>query len=307
MRQHQFQQDPAKLVVVQEHVVRPFQPETAYALSAGGAVRAGDVRGTVLRAVRRIRRRARHVRRCVRARRPHLCADIVDGLHRGQSGDHLQPAVDAGVGHQRLRQHRGERHHRRLPRQAHPLPSEPAMAGGLAIGHDHGDGWRIVGIRNPVAKHSRSAGARRGDLGPCNIRTRGINRRPCPGQQPAGHRIRRIHLVEPQHPVGGAAGTRQTPHCLNIVPVHGSTLSPLPSAPRAHVEAGRRRSGRHRRRFDPRGTRRSFCEGTAAHCTIAIHDRAFQCGYDACRRRPTPCIHSWERSHRYCRRTARRA
>ena len=40
MRQHQFQQDPAKLVVVQEHVVRPFQPETAYALSAGGAVRA---------------------------------------------------------------------------------------------------------------------------------------------------------------------------------------------------------------------------------------------------------------------------
>ena len=53
--------------------------------------------------------------------------------------------------------------------------------------------------------------------------------------------------------------------------------------------------------------RRIRTRQSSAHCTIAIHDRAFQCGYDACRRRPTPCIHSWERSHRYCRRTARRA
>ena len=111
------------------------------------------------------------------------------------------------------------------------------MAGGLTIGHDHGDGWRIVGIRAPGVDRSRTAGARRGGRGPGNIRARGINRLPRFGQQTAGHRIRRIHLAEPQHPVGGAAGTRQTPHRFRLVHIHDSTLSPLPSDPRAHGEA----------------------------------------------------------------------
>ena len=236
MRQHQLQQNPAELVIVEEHVVRPFQPETARTLSAGGAVRASDVRGTVLRGVRRIRRWGWHVQRCVCACRTHLRAYTVDGLHRGQAGNHLQPAVDAGIGCQRLRQHRGERHHRRLPRPAHPLPSESAMAGGLAVGHDHGDGRRGGGIRNPGIACTPGIGGHRGVSGRLGIRGRSIDRRPHLGQQPSRHRIRRVHLVEPQHPVGGAAGARQTPHRLVVVPIHDSTLSSPGSTRAAHAQ-----------------------------------------------------------------------